>query len=296
MKEMTAFWGRVRPWAGRLAAYAAFVKIEHSVFALPFAYMGLFLVERGWPGWRPFALLTLAMVAVRSYAMGVNRLADLRYDRENPRTQGRGLVSGALGVGEAVGFVAACAVVFVAACWGMNGLCLALSPLVLAWAAFYSFTKRFTWLCHVALGSVLGLAPVAGWLSVTPSFSLATVLLGLGVTFWTAGFDVLYACQDVAFDAPRRLKSMPVRFGVGTALTLAGLMHALAVLFFALAGWGARLGYGYFGLLILTAGLLWLEHRLISANDLSRINVAFFTVNGVVAASLFVGVLIDLLG
>lgn len=294
MGKTTAMCDRVRPWAARLRVYASFVKIEHSVFALPFAYMGLFLAKRGWPGWKPFALLTLAMVAVRSYSMGVNRLADLRFDRENPRTQNRELVTGAIGRGEATGFVAACAAVFVAACWGMNPLCLALSPVVLAWAAFYSFSKRFTWLCHVALGSVLGLAPVAGWLCVTPAFSLATVLLGLGVTFWTAGFDVLYACQDVAFDAPRRLKSMPVRFGVGTALVLAGLMHALAVSFFALAGWGAALGWGYFGLLTVTAGLLWFEHRLISENDLSRINVAFFTVNGVVAASLFVGVLLDL--
>ena len=278
----------------RLRLYASFVKFEHSVFALPFAYVGLFLAKRGWPGWGPFLLLTLAMVAVRSYAMGVNRLLDLRYDRLNPRTRGRELVTGAVGVGEGWAFVGVCALAFVLACWGLNRLCLLLSPVVLVWAGFYSLTKRFTWLCHLALGSVLGLAPVAGWLAVTPQFSLATALFGLGVTLWVAGFDVLYASQDRDFDAAQGLNSMPVRFGVGGALSVAGLLHGGAVALFALAGWGASLGFGYFGFLTLAAALLWLEHRLISENDLSRITMAFFTLNGVVAASLFVGVLLDL--
>jgi 4-hydroxybenzoate polyprenyltransferase len=280
--------------AERAKAYAGFVKIEHSVFALPFAFVGLFLAKRGWPGLWPLILLSVAMVAVRSYAMGVNRLLDLPYDRVNPRTRGRELVRGAVGVSEGWAFVSACAAVFVASCWAMNPLCLALSPLVLLWAGFYSLTKRFTWLCHLVLGSVLGLAPVAGWLSVTPAFSLATVLFGLGVTFWVGGFDVLYACQDAAFDKSQGLNSMPVRFGVGGALSLAGMLHGAAVVLFALAGWGAALGWGYFGFLMVTAALLWIEHRLISENDLSRIDVAFFTINGVVAASLFVGVLLDL--
>lgn len=278
----------------RALAYASFVKIEHSVFALPFAFVGLFLAKRGWPGFGPFVLLTVAMVAVRSYAMGVNRLLDYRYDRVNPRTKGRELVRKAVSVPEGWAFVAVCAVAFVLACWGMNALCLALSPVVLAWAGFYSLTKRFTWMCHLALGSVLGLAPVAGWLCVTPEFNLAAVLFGLGVTCWVAGFDVFYASQDVEFDRSQGLCSMPVRFGVGGALSLAGLLHGAAVLLFALAGWGAALGWGYFGFLMLTGGLLVIEHKLISENDLSRINVAFFTLNGVVAASLFLGVLLDL--
>jgi len=278
----------------RVGVYAAFVKVEHSVFALPFAYVGLFLAKRGWPGFAPFCLLTLAMVAVRSYAMGVNRLLDERYDRQNPRTQGRELVRGAITRVQGWTFVAACALVFVLACWGLNSLCLALSPVVLFWAGFYSVTKRFTWLCHLALGSVLGLAPVAGWLAVDPRFALAPVLFGLGVTCWVAGFDVLYASQDAAFDRDQGLSSMPVRFGVGPALSLAGLLHGQAVALFALAGWAATLGWGYFGVLAFTAALLWLEHRLIGEDDLSRLNVAFFTINGVVAATLFVGVLLDL--
>lgn len=282
-------------WREKVRVYAGFVKLEHSVFALPFAYMGLFLARRGWPGWRAFVLLTVAMVAVRSFAMGVNRLADVRFDRLNPRTRMRELVRGALTLREGWLFVAGCAVVFVLACWGLNRLCLLLSPVVLVWAGLYSFTKRFTWLCHVFLGSVLGLAPVAGWLAVTPEFSLAPVLLGLGVTFWVGGFDVLYACQDVGFDRGVGLQSMPVRFGVGTALSLAGLLHANAMIFFTLAGWAAGLGGYYFTFLGLTAGLLWVEHRLIAEHDLSRINMAFFTINGVVAASLCLGVLADLL-
>lgn len=282
--------------AERAKVYAAFVKIEHSVFALPFAYVGLFLAKRGWPGLWAFVLLSLAMVAVRSYAMGVNRLLDVRYDRVNPRTRGRELVTGAVSVREGWAFVGACAAVFVACCWAMNPLVFALSPVVLAWSAIYSLTKRFTWLCHLVLGSVLGLAPVAGWLSVDPRFNLATVLFGLGITCWVGGFDVLYASQDVEFDRAHGLNSMPVRFGVSGALGLAGLLHGGAVALFALAGWGAALGWGYFGFLILTAALLAVEHRLISANDLSRINVAFFTINGVVAATLFLGVLIDLFG
>jgi len=285
---------KCRKVVDRAKVYASFVKIEHSVFALPFAYVGLFLAGRGWPGLKPFLLLTVAMVAVRSYAMGVNRLLDLRYDRHNPRTQMRELVRGAMTPAEGWAFVAICAAAFVLACWGMNPLCLYLSPVVLAWAGFYTLTKRFTWLCHLVLGSVLGLAPVAGWLCVTPEFNLATVLFGLGVTFWVAGFDVLYACQDVEFDRTLGLNSIPVRFGVDGALPLAGLLHGAACALFGLAGWGAALGWGYFGFLMLTALLLWIEHKLISPDDLSRINVAFFTINGVVAATLFVGVLLDL--
>jgi len=280
--------------AERARVYASFVKIEHSVFALPFAFVGFFLAKRGWPGFRPFALLVIAMVAVRSYSMGVNRLLDAPIDRQNPRTQGRELVRGAITTKEGWAFVTFCALVFVAACWGMNPLVLKLSPVALAWAAFYSLTKRFTWLCHLVLGSVLGLAPIAGWLAVTPAFSLAMALFCLGITCWTAGFDVLYACQDIEFDRAHGLCSIPARFGISGALALARLFHGAAVVFFALAGWGAALGWGYFGFLILTGCLLCIEHRLISENDLSRVNVAFFTINGVISATLFVGVLLDI--
>ncbi len=277
--------------AGR---YARLVKIEHSVFALPFAYVGLFLAAGGWPGLGKFLLLTLAMVAVRSYSMAVNRLADLPFDRENPRTQGRELVTGEVGVPGAVIFTVGCAGVFVAACAGLNTLCLALSPVVLVWAALYSLSKRFTWMCHFMLGSVLGLAPVAGWLAFEPAFSVRAVLFGLGVTFWTAGFDILYACQDVEFDRGRGLQSVPARFGVGAALAFSSLAHVVAVIFYALAGWAAGLSWFYFLFFTASAGLLLVEHLILSENDLSRVNMAFFTINGVVAAGLGLGVLLDI--
>uniref|UniRef100_I2PY20 4-hydroxybenzoate polyprenyltransferase n=1 Tax=Desulfovibrio sp. U5L TaxID=596152 RepID=I2PY20_9BACT len=275
-----------------VGALARLVKVEHSVFALPFAYIGLFVAAGGWPGWRPFLLLTLAMVAMRSFAMAVNRLADLRYDRLNPRTSRRELVTGEVPVGQAWVFAAVCAAVFVAACGGLNPLCLALAPVALVWGAFYSLTKRFTWLCHFVLGSVLGLAPVAGWLAVRPEFALPAILFGCGVTCWTAGFDVLYACQDVEFDRQQGLKSLPARFGIGTALALAAFSHVDAALFYLLAGYAAGLSWIYYAFWAVCSAVLLVEHRLISENDLSRVNVAFFTLNGIVAALLGVGTLL----
>jgi len=275
-----------------IGALARLVKIEHSIFALPFAYIGLFVAAKGWPGWRAFLLLTIAMVAMRSYAMAVNRLADVRYDRDNPRTQRRELITGEVSVRQAWGFTAVCAVCFVAACWGLNTLCLALSPLVLVWGAFYSVTKRFTWLCHFVLGSVLGLAPVAGWLAVQPTFTVPALLFGCGVTCWVAGFDILYACQDVAFDREHRLWSMPATFGVGTALSLAAFSHANAAAFFLLAGYAAGLSWIYYLAWAVCSIVLLVEHRLISENELSRINVAFFTLNGVIAVLLGLGTLL----
>jgi 4-hydroxybenzoate polyprenyltransferase len=275
-----------------VGSLARLVKIEHSVFALPFAYIGLFVAAGGWPGWRPFLLLTLAMVAMRSFAMAVNRLADLRYDRINPRTSRRELVTGEVPVRRAWVFTAVCAAVFVGACAGLNALCLALAPVALVWGAFYSLTKRFTWLCHFVLGSVLGLAPVAGWLAVRPEFALPAILFGCGVTCWTAGFDVLYACQDVEFDRQQGLKSLPARFGIGTALALAAFSHVDAALFYLLAGYAAGLSWIYYAFWAACSAVLLVEHRLISENDLSRVNVAFFTLNGIVAALLGVGTLL----
>lgn len=274
-----------------IGALARLVKVEHSVFALPFAYIGLFVAARGWPGWRPFVLLTVAMVAMRSFAMAVNRLADVRYDRVNPRTSRRELVTGEVTSRQAWMFVAGCAVVFIGACAGLNALCLALAPVALLWGAFYSVTKRFTWLCHFVLGSVLGLAPMAGWLAVRPEFAVPAILFGFGVTCWTAGFDVLYACQDVAFDKEQGLWSMPARFGVGTSLRLAAFSHADAAAFFLLAGYAAGLSWIYYVFWAICSGVLLAEHRLLSENDLSRINVAFFTLNGIIAVLLGVGTL-----
>lgn len=270
------------------------VKIEHSVFALPLAYSGAFLAAGGWPGWQPFLLLTLAMVMIRSYAMAMNRLLDLRFDRLNPRTQDRPLVSGELSVCFTLVFCLVTAAVFVLACAGLNELCLILSGPVLLWSALYSLTKRFTWLCHFFLGSVLGLAPVAGWIAVDPQFTLPAVLFFCGVLFWAAGFDMLYAAQDVEFDRNQGLHSIPARFGLETAFILAAFSHVQAALFFLLVGLAASLGWWYMLAWAVVAGVLFWEHRLISPTDLRRLNLSFFTLNGAVSALLCVGVVADL--
>ncbi len=279
---------------GRIILLARMVKIEHSVFALPFAYMGAFVAASGWPGWGVMVLLTVAMVAVRSFAMAFNRLSDLPFDRLNPRTADRPLVTGELTPGQTRIFLLVTALVFVLACAGLNRLCLVLSPMALAWAAFYSWTKRFTWLCHFVLGSVLGLAPVAGWIAYDPTFTLTAVLLLFGVTFWVAGFDILYACQDVAVDREHGLHSLPAAFGVPAALALSGFSHAVTAIFFLLAGWSAGLSLVYYPVWAVVSGVLFWEHTLISPEDLSRVNLAFFTLNGLVAVALFLGVLLAL--
>ncbi len=272
---------------------ARMVKIEHSIFALPFAYLGMIWAAGGWPGWKIFLALTLAMVAVRSFAMAVNRLADLPIDSRNPRTLTRPLVTGEVGVLETRVFIVASAFVFIVACALLNPLCLALSPLALLWSGLYSFTKRFTRLCHFFLGSVLGLAPLAGWLAVSPVVEPAPVLLGLGVTFWVGGFDILYACQDVAFDRAENLHSLPAANGVPTALALSTFSHAVTALFFLLAGWVVGAGLIYAGVCLAVAAILQFEHRLISPDDMSRVNLAFFTMNGFVAVFLFAGAVLD---
>ncbi len=269
------------------------IKIEHSVFALPFAYMGCFWAAKGWPGSRVFIALTVAMVAVRSLAMTVNRVADLKFDRSNPRTQGRPLVTGEIPLRAAWIFIGLCAVLFVLACAFLNMTCLLLSIPALVWASVYSLSKRITWLCHFFLGSVLGLAPIAGWIAYDPVWDPAYLCLFLGVLFWVAGFDILYSAQDCTFDQEQGLHSLPADFGVPRAFALSAFSHVNSALFLGLAGLLAGGGIWYFlawGVItILLAG----EHALISAEDLSRINTAFFTLNGLVSLALLAGVAVD---
>jgi 4-hydroxybenzoate polyprenyltransferase len=282
------------------------IKIEHSVFALPFAFTGAFLAARAtspvtgaaqWamPGLGVLAPLAIAMIAVRSFAMAYNRLADLDIDSKNPRTRSRPLVSGELSVLFTKRFILACALIFTTACAALNTTCLLLSPVALAWSAFYSHTKRFTPLCHFVLGSVLGLAPVAGWLAVSPShLGYSAVLLFFAVSFWVAGFDILYACQDAEFDRSQGLFSLPARQGVPRALFASSWTHAAAALLFPMAGLHAGLGLVYSVVTLLVGGILVWEHKLITADDLSRVNVAFFTLNGVIAVFVFLGAWVDL--
>ncbi len=267
------------------------VKIEHSVFALPFAFMGAFAAAGGWPGLTDLILLAIAMVCVRSFAMAFNRIVDVRYDRLNPRTADRPLVTGEITLFEAWSFCGVMALGFIFTAFRMNDLCLALSPLALAIAALYSYTKRFTWLCHFVLGLVLAIAPMAGWLAVKPAFTLPPALLSTAVLFWVAGFDIFYACQDLEFDTQNRLHSVPTRFGIPSALLIAGCCHVNTVIFLLLAGWGLGFAWPWFAVCAAVAGLLYWEHGLVKPDDLSRLNLAFFALNGVVSVILFAGVL-----
>lgn len=279
---------------GSFAALCRMVKIEHSVFALPFAFCGAFLAAGGIPPLDKLVWLTLAMIAVRSFAMGFNRVADLPFDRLNPRTRQRPLVTGEITLFQAWAFCACMALIFIGACACMNQLCLILAVPALVFCAAYSLLKRVTWLCHFWLGATLGLAPLAGWLCVTPILHMTPVLLFFGITFWTGSFDILYSCQDVEFDREQNLHSIPARFGIPTSLTLAAFSHVITAIFFLLAGWSAGLSLWWYVIWAGVALLLFWEHHIVSPEDMSRVNMAFFTLNGAVSAVVLGGVLLGL--
>jgi 4-hydroxybenzoate polyprenyltransferase len=280
------------PFWKRLRLTLQMIKFEHSVFALPFALTGALLALRETHlAPRVFAekllWIVIAMVGARSAAMAFNRILDARIDARNPRTRMRHIPAGILSIGFAWGFVIVSALVFLAAARALNPLCLKLAPLALALVFFYSFTKRFTSFSHLILGLSLGVAPAAAWIGVTGSLDPRILWLTAAVTFWTAGFDVIYSCQDYEFDRSAGLFSLPRQFGIAAALWIARLFHivmiacllALAVSF--QLGWLALAGIGAVVLLLLY------EHSLVKANDLSRVNAAFFTVNGYVSVLFF---------
>ncbi len=279
---------------GGFTAICRMIKIEHSIFALPFAYAGIFLAAKGLPAWNLLLALTVAMVAVRSFAMAFNRLVDLPTDRLNPRTAKRPLVTGEISVPQTRAFCAFTALIFVVSCAFLNTLCLWLSGPALLFAAAYSYTKRFTWLCHFWLGATLGLAPLAGWLAVQPTLHMTPVLFFFAVTFWVAGFDIFYSCQDADFDKAHGLHSVPAHFGLEKALVVAAFSHAVTVIFLLLAGWSATLSWWWYALWALMSGILLWEHVLVKADDLSRVNMAFFTLNGLIAVGVFVAVLLGI--
>lgn len=279
---------------GTFTALCRMVKIEHSVFALPYAYAGAFLAAKGLPPLTSLVWLTVAMVAVRSFAMAFNRVVDLRYDRVNPRTQQRPLVTGDISPLQTWAFCTFMATAFVLACAALNPLCLTLAVPALIFSAIYSLLKRFTWICHFWLGATLGLAPLAGWISVDPSFNITPLLLCCAVTFWVAAFDIFYSCQDVDFDRAQGLHSVPADFGIPAALIIAAFSHVVTAVFFGLMGLSAQLSmYWYAVWLCISAILLW-EHRLMKPHDLSHVNTAFFTLNGVISVVVFAGILLGI--
>jgi 4-hydroxybenzoate polyprenyltransferase len=267
------------------------IKFEHTVFALPFAYVAMVLAADGWPGWRTLLWVTLAMAGARTLAMAVNRLADRFIDAANPRTARRHLPAGLLTPAQVAGAAAAAGALLLLSAYMLNPLCLALAPLAVLFLVGYSYTKRFTWLSHWILGFTDGIAAAGGWIAVRGAFAPPVYVLWFALTVWIAGFDLIYACQDVEFDRGHRLHSVPARFGIPAALTTARVCHVLTIAAFALLGWMMGLGWLYWLGVAVVAGLLVYEHSLVSPGDLSRLDVAFFNVNGYIAVILFLSVI-----
>ena len=271
----------------RIRVVLEMIKFEHSVFALPFALTGALLAARatqhGWPTLWQVLWIVVAMVAARSAAMTINRIVDLRYDRENPRTSKRALATGDLSVSFAWLFTIVAVGVFLLAAWQLNRLALELAPVALAVLFFYSFTKRFTNWSHLFLGVALGISPAAAWIAVTGGLDSRILILCAAVTLWVGGFDVLYACQDVDYDRSAGLFSVPKRFGIARALLIARAMHVgvVALLVWLAASfalpWPAWVG------IVVVAALLAYEHSLVKADDLSKLDAAFFAVNGYIS-------------
>jgi 4-hydroxybenzoate polyprenyltransferase len=292
----------------RLSLVLDSIKFAHSVFALPFALVAMIVAAQGLPDWKTIGLIVLCMVSARSAAMAFNRWADRDIDAANPRTKTRPSVSGAVSPGFLLGFIVACTVIFGGATFFLNRICFILALPVLAFLLGYSLAKRFTSLCHFWLGLALGLAPVAAHLAVRGnleplaglggrwgfSLELFPLLLGLTVLFWVSGFDLIYACQDYEIDkADPRLHSMPKRIGIRNSLILSAVLHGLAVALLITCGVYAQMGLWYFIAVAAVCGLLIYEHWIVSPTDLSRVNVAFFTINGAVSLLLLIAVLIE---
>jgi 4-hydroxybenzoate polyprenyltransferase len=267
------------------------IKFEHTVFALPFAYVALVLAADGWPGWHLLLWVTLAMVGARTLAMSVNRLADRFIDAANPRTAGRHLPRGLLTPAQVTTAALLSAALLLLSAWMLNPLCLMLAPLAVIFLVGYSYTKRFTWLSHWILGFTDGIAAAGGWIAVRAAFDPPVYVLWFALTVWIAGFDLIYACQDVDFDRRHGLHSVPARFGIPTALTTARMCHALTIAAFAGLGFLMGLGLLYWLGVLVVAALFVYEHSLLSPGDLSRLDLAFFNVNGYIAVILFFSVL-----
>jgi 4-hydroxybenzoate polyprenyltransferase len=280
-----------------LVRYVNFVKLPHTLFALPFALLGVLAGSRVAPVTaRTVSLVVLAFSAARWAAMGFNRVADLRFDAQNPRTRNRELPRGALSPAQAWVSIAVAGALFIVAAWLLNPLCLLLSPVALGWVLVYSLSKRFTWWPHLWLGLSLAIAPVGGYLAVTGRWSEPAWLLlavTLAVATWVAGFDIFYALPDAGFDRSQGLRSAVVRLGERRAILLAKLLHGVTIPALALFGWGVGFGAWYFAGLVVAAGILAYEHHLVRPGDLSRLDAAFFTMNGVMSVTVFAFALLD---
>ena len=276
--------------------YGRMIKFSHSIFALPFALSGAALAAaQSGIGAVQLAWIVVAMVGARSAAMGFNRLVDRHIDADNPRTAQRELPSGQVSPASVSLLVVISSGALVVAAWQLNPLCLYLSPLVLAVLFFYSFTKRFTWASHLVLGLSLGGAPLGAWVAVTGVFAWTPIMLSMAVLTWVAGFDIIYSCQDRDYDVQVGLYSIPARFGLDGALRIARLLHVVSVGLMVLLGWNAEMGVIYVLGVLVIAGLLVWEHRLVRPDDLARVNMAFLNLNAIISVVYFASTVTDIL-
>ena len=274
--------------AARLRTYLELVRFEHTLFALPFAYGGMLLAKPGWPGLQIFLWITVAMVGARTAAMALNRLIDWRIDARNPRTAQRHLPRGAVKPLEVIALSVVGILFLTLAAFNLNPLTAKLLPVAVFFLVGYSYTKRFTWLCHYWLGLTIGAASAGGWIAVTGSFEPATFALWAGVALWLAGFDILYATQDFQFDRENRIYSIPAKFGIAQALKIARFTHLGTWLFFVLTGILTGAGWVYFLGMVFVGAVLWYEHHLVQPHDLSKVDQAFFQANVVVSIGMLV--------
>lgn len=281
--------------ASKIGVILEMIKFEHTVFALPFALTSAMLAVNGMPEFRVLGWILVAMVGARSAAMAFNRIADLHYDRLNPRTANRALPTGILSMAQASVFTAVSALVFMFAAWNLNKLALALSPVALLVILGYSYTKRFTSLSHLVLGLSLGIAPVGAWIAVKGRIELAPIILSAAVIFWTAGFDIIYALQDLEFDRKMGLFSIPKTLGPKNGLLVSRGFHAITAMLLGVFGLMMGLGVVYYIGLALVMVALAYEQSLVKPDDFSKANVAFFNANGFVSMGFFLFSLADLL-
>ncbi len=277
----------------RAAVYLRMIKFSHSVFALPFAFTSALLAAGGIPSWSKIFWITVAMVSGRSAAMGLNRVIDRKVDALNPRTFQREIPAGTIKTAEAIVFILASTLIFLYSAYRLNPLCLKLSPLALAVFVLYPYTKRFTWLSHLVLGIAIAGAPVGAWIALRGTLDMEIIPLALSVVFWLAGFDVLYALQDLDFDKKSGLRSIPQRFGIRRSLFLARTFHILTWILLLVTAVIFDLGIVFHSGLIVVGMLLVYEHRLVKEDDLSRLNMAFFNMNGYISLTVFVFTLLD---
>jgi 4-hydroxybenzoate polyprenyltransferase len=283
----------------KLKIFLQMIKFEHTVFALPFAYLGGFLAARslyrgGFPTFGQLFWITLAMFGARTAAMSLNRLIDRQIDARNPRTAARALPAGELKSAEVYLCALLSFLLLGYSAYQLNLLALQLMPVAVIVLVFYSYTKRFTWACHFVLGIALSLAPMGAWIGITGHWAIPPVLIGLGVMTWTAGFDIIYACQDLEFDQKEGLHSIPARFGLKRGLQISAFLHTLAPLFLIAAGVWQGLSWSYYLGIAAAVILLYRQHRIVSAQDLSRVGPAFFNLNGYLSITLLVFTVIDL--